>query len=114
MMVYIILNTMIWSVVHLSDGRVTPANWHDKEIYNWGVGKKDMPTWMRWIWKMVPLRRRQSMIGRKNVVELVDNDSTIRNSSHHGSSDKGDDIMLESQDHQRQDPEHGDQIHAQQ
>lgn len=86
MLVYITLNTMIWVVVYLTDGRVVPSNWNEKEVYRFGFGKKDVPKWMLFI--------RDKMLGKgrrveehKVAVELVDNASAERNSSRNGSTD---------------------------
>ncbi|KAI1853547.1 hypothetical protein JX265_004122 [Neoarthrinium moseri] len=95
MFIYITLNTMIWVVVYLSGGRIVPANYEQKEVYNWGMGKKDMPTWMRKLGNAVS-GKRQSISESKEAVDLVDTDSTIRNSSQHGSGEDKDAIMLAS------------------
>lgn len=94
MFVYVTLNTMIWTVVHFSNGKITPTNYHEKEVYNWAMGKRDMPTWMRKIAEKISFHR-QSEIGRKETVDLADTDSTIRNSSQNGSAEGKDAIMLE-------------------
>ncbi|KAI0124376.1 permease family-domain-containing protein [Xylariales sp. AK1849] len=96
MLIYVVLNTMIWLVVHLTDGKVTPANWHDKEVYNWGMSKRDMPGWMRKLGKRFSGKRDSGVVCRKVIVELVDNDSTIRNSSQNGSSKDTATIVLDS------------------
>lgn len=77
---------MIWFVVYCSGGRVTPSNWREKEVYNFGMARKDLPAWMHM------LRRRlrggpKRNIGLKDVIELVDNDSVAPSSSHRGSPD---------------------------
>lgn len=80
MMVYVALNSMIWLVVYASGGKVIPSSWHDKEVYSFGMSKKDIPSWM------VAVRRK--VLGKidgdsdsKDVVELVDNDNSARNST---------------------------------
>lgn len=80
-MVYVVLNTMIWSVVKLTGGKVTPSNWHEKEVYDWGLGARDLPGWVRYLQRNV-LPARFQTDGRKDGVELVDNDSAI-----HGATD---------------------------
>ncbi|GAP87583.2 putative inner membrane protein yieg [Rosellinia necatrix] len=86
MMVYIVLNTMIWVVVKLTKGRVTPANWQEKEVYSFGIGRRDMPNWMRFV--------RRKLFGehtargvRKDGIELVDCDSTINHGSRSASAE---------------------------
>ncbi|CAJ2508103.1 Uu.00g092890.m01.CDS01 [Anthostomella pinea] len=86
MMVYVVLNTMIWMVVYLTGSRVTPSNWQEKEVYNWGMGKRDVPGWMMFV--------RRKFTGEpagkpnpKNVVELVDCDSTINHGSRSASAE---------------------------
>ncbi|KAI2619078.1 xanthine/uracil permease family protein-like protein [Hypomontagnella submonticulosa] len=75
MMVYVVLNTMIWVVVRLTNGRVTPSNWHEKEVYDWGMGTRDVPRWMKCIKrKLLPSRYHDE---HKDGVELVDNDSAL-------------------------------------
>ncbi|KAI1111757.1 xanthine/uracil permease family protein-like protein [Nemania sp. NC0429] len=76
MMVYIVLNTMIWIVVKTTRGKVTPANWQSKEVYSFGFTRRDMPSWMRFV--------RRKLFGenptggiRKEGIELADCDSTI-------------------------------------
>ncbi|KAI1768707.1 xanthine/uracil permease family protein-like protein [Hypoxylon sp. FL1150] len=87
MMVYVVLNTMIWSVVKLTGGRVTPSNWHEKEVYDWGLGARVLPGWVRYFQRNV-LPARFQPDGRKDGVELVDNDSAIHgaDSSSRGNS----------------------------
>lgn len=78
MMIYVALNTMIWLVVYLTQGRVTPCNWHEKEVYNWGMGKKDMPAWMRILGSKISRKRASESDGdssRKDAVELVETDT---------------------------------------
>ncbi|KAK6062389.1 permease [Seiridium cupressi] len=94
MFVYVVLNTMIWAVVHFTDGRITPANYNEKEVYNWAMSRRDMPTWMRKIADKIS-GSRQSAVGRKETIELADTDSTIRNSSHSGSAKDKDAIIFE-------------------
>ncbi|KAI1079301.1 xanthine/uracil permease family protein-like protein [Whalleya microplaca] len=84
MMVYIVLNTMIWAVVRLTDGRITPSNWDEKEVYSWGLGKRDVPGWLRVIRKKFG-RGRSMDDSRKDGVELVDNDSAINSTINTGS-----------------------------
>jgi adenine/guanine/hypoxanthine permease len=86
MFVYAVLNTMIWAVVRSTNGRVTPKNYEQKEVYNWTLGKRDMPTWMRKIVEM-STGNRQSDIASKETIELADTDSIIRASSHNGSTE---------------------------
>jgi adenine/guanine/hypoxanthine permease len=90
MFTYIALNTMIWAVVHFSGGRVLPLDYKLKEVYNWGMGKKDMPTWMLRLEEKIFRKRQPASPSQKDVVELVDvanvDVSSTRNSSHH--SDK--------------------------
>jgi adenine/guanine/hypoxanthine permease len=83
MLIYLVLNTMIWAVVFLSRGKVLPANYHEKEVYNWGRGKQSMPKWMRGlIQKITGTNRVSRFMNRKDVVELVETDSAKRTSSH--------------------------------
>lgn len=85
MLVYIVLNTMIWAVVYLSANRLEPANYEDKEVYRWGMSS--LPRWMRYIRKLV-LGEKNVGPGTKDSIDLVDNDSTINNgSSRLGSAD---------------------------
>ena len=86
MMVYITLNSMIWFVVYLSDGRVVPSNWNEKEVYHCGLGKKDVPKWMLFIRNKI-LGKSRRVEEQKVGVELADNASAERNSSRNGSSD---------------------------
>lgn len=92
MFTYIVLNTMIWAVVHFTSGRVTPTDYHMKEVYNWGMGKRDMPTWMLKLEQLLS-RHRSTSDSHKDVVELVDTGSTIRNSSHNSSATDKRDTM---------------------
>lgn len=85
-MVYVVLNTMIWIVVKLTNGRVTPSNWQEKEVYSFGFGRRDMPTWMRFI--------RRKFFGehptggvRKDGIELADCDSTMDHASRSASAE---------------------------
>ncbi|KAI1436018.1 xanthine/uracil permease family protein-like protein [Xylaria sp. CBS 124048] len=84
MMVYIVLNTMIWMVVNLTNGKVTPANWEEKEVYSFGLAKRDFPLWARFI--------RRKLFGepatedRKDGMELADCDSTINHGSRSASA----------------------------
>ncbi|KAI0472156.1 xanthine/uracil permease family protein-like protein [Xylariaceae sp. FL0804] len=80
MMVYVVLNTMIWIVVRATGGKVTPANWQEKEVYNFGMGKRDIPGWLKWIRKRVYGENPQEP-GRKETVDLADGDSTINQAS---------------------------------
>ncbi|ORY71783.1 xanthine/uracil permease family protein-like protein [Pseudomassariella vexata] len=87
MLIYVSLNTMIWVVVHLTGGRVTPSNWNEKEVYNWGMGKRDMPRWMRILAQKMTGRNNQDF-EQKDAVEMVDTESsTVRTASQHGSSE---------------------------
>ncbi|KAI0396152.1 hypothetical protein F5Y17DRAFT_420522, partial [Xylariaceae sp. FL0594] len=86
MMVYIVLNTMIWAVVKLTSGKVTPANWHEKEVFSFGLGRRELPGWMRFI--------RRKLFGehvteevRKDGIELADCDSTINHGSRSASAE---------------------------
>ncbi|KAI1505873.1 xanthine/uracil permease family protein-like protein [Biscogniauxia marginata] len=89
MMVYIVLNTMIWIIVKCSNGRTTPSNWHEKEVYNWGMGKKDIPLWMRFVRKKI-LGETDADVTQKEGLELGDCDSIINNRSRSASAeDKG-------------------------
>ncbi|KAL7625551.1 hypothetical protein AAE478_004771 [Parahypoxylon ruwenzoriense] len=101
MMVYVVLNTMIWVVVQLSGGRVTPSNWHEKEVYNWGLGARDVPGWVKAIRQKIQPSHSRLDDERKDGVELVDNDSamdaTIKTSSRGGSAEDKDVHILESQ-----------------
>ncbi|KAI1133849.1 xanthine/uracil permease family protein-like protein [Hypoxylon sp. FL0543] len=76
MMVYVVLNTMIWVVVRLTNNRVTPSNWQEKEVYDWGMGARDLPQWMKCLRrKCLPARFQPD--AAKDGVELVDNDSAV-------------------------------------
>ncbi|KAH8652498.1 permease family-domain-containing protein [Xylariales sp. PMI_506] len=105
MMVYVTLNTMIWVVVVSTGGRVTPANWHQKEVYNWSMRKQDMPEWMKKLGQKLSSKHR-SIMGRGDVVELVDTDSTLRNSSHNGSAEDKDAATLDGPAHDAQNGDH--------
>ncbi|KAI8952687.1 xanthine/uracil permease family protein-like protein [Xylaria longipes] len=86
MLVYIVLNTMIWVVVQFTGGRVTPANWQSKEVYSFGFGKRDMPTWMRFVRrKFFPDNATGGI--RKDGIELADCDSTINHGSRSASAE---------------------------
>ncbi|KAK8046150.1 hypothetical protein PG996_014214 [Apiospora saccharicola] len=89
MLVYVTLNTMIWLVVYISDGRVVPSNWNEKEVYHWGMSKKDVPTWILFIRDKV-IRRGRRDEEHKVAVELVDNDSAGRGNSRNGSTEDKD------------------------
>lgn len=80
MLVYIVLNTMIWMVVKLTGGRVTPANWQEKEVYSFGVGRRDMPNWMQFIYRKLFGEHPTGGV-RKDGIELADCDSTINHAS---------------------------------
>lgn len=86
MMIYVMLNSMIWFVVFVSGGTIVPSNWHEKEVFNWGMSKKEVPKWLRRIQRKLGGDRVSRIIHRKDVVELVDTGSTSRDSSRHGSS----------------------------
>lgn len=94
MFVYIVLNTMIWVVVHFTDGRITPTKYEEKEVYSWAMSKRDMPTWMRKIVSKLS-RKDESNNDHKGSIDIADTASTIRNSSHNGSAEDKDVIMLE-------------------
>ncbi|KAI1319185.1 xanthine/uracil permease family protein-like protein [Xylariaceae sp. FL0255] len=79
MMVYIALNSLIWAVVRSTEGRVTPANWHEKEVYSFGLGRRDVPAWIRFIHRKLG-GRQDSEVVRKDGIELVDCGSTIHGS----------------------------------
>lgn len=86
MLVYVVLNTMIWAVVYLSANRLEPANYEDKEVYRWGMSSRSLPRWMRYIGKLV--LGKNAGPGTKDSIDLADNDSTINNgSSRLGSAD---------------------------
>ena len=94
MMTYIVLNTMIWAVVYLSGHRIEPSNYEDKEVYRWGMTKRDLPRWIRFIRKVV-FRRGDSVDHTKDDIDIADNDSTIHNgSSRLGSADNKDVFAL--------------------
>ncbi|OTA94357.1 hypothetical protein M434DRAFT_10748 [Hypoxylon sp. CO27-5] len=76
MMVYVVLNTMIWAVVKLTNDRVTPSNWHEKEVYDWGMGARTLPGWLKCLQRKV-LPTRFQTDETKDGVELVDNDSAM-------------------------------------
>ncbi|KAI8627711.1 xanthine/uracil permease family protein-like protein [Xylariaceae sp. FL1651] len=85
MMVYIVLNTMIWAVVKLTSGRVTPANWQEKEVYSFGLGRRDLPTWVRFIRRKL-FGEHITEVVRKEGIELADCDSTINHGSRSASA----------------------------
>lgn len=90
MMVYVALNSMIWVVVYASGGRVLPSSWNDKEVYSFGMSKKDIPSWMLAVRRKV-LGKMDGDSDSKDVVELVDNEGSVRNStrtSHMASSEE--------------------------
>lgn len=93
MLVYVTLNIMIWLVVYISDGSVVPSNWNEKEVYHWGMGKKDVPKWMLWLWDNI-LRRGRRGEEHKVAVELVDNDSAGRSNSRNGSTEDKDAAII--------------------
>lgn len=99
-MVYVVLNTMIWGIVKLTGGRVTPSNWHEKEVYDWGLGSRDLPGWVSYLQRNV-LPARFHPDGRKDGVELVDNDSAIHgaDTSSRGNSAAEDKEMHGLQEH---------------
>ncbi|KAH8161366.1 hypothetical protein CIB48_g6879 [Xylaria polymorpha] len=67
-------------------GRVTPANWQSKEVYSFGVGKRDMPAWMRFVrHKLFPDHATGGI--RKDGIELADCDSTINHGSRSASAE---------------------------
>lgn len=85
MLVYVVLNTMIWSVVYLTANRLEPVNYEDKEVYRWGM---NLPFWMKFIRKRVLRKNNDEAPGNKDCIDLADNDSTINNgSSRLGSAD---------------------------
>ncbi|KAI0201032.1 xanthine/uracil permease family protein-like protein [Astrocystis sublimbata] len=86
MLVYIVLNTMIWAVVQFTSGKVTPANWESKQVYSFGMAKRDMPFWVRFIrCKLFPDRPTEGI--RKDGIELGDCDSTINHGSRSASAE---------------------------
>ncbi|TRX92976.1 hypothetical protein FHL15_006114 [Xylaria flabelliformis] len=86
MLVYIVLNTMIWAVVQFTSGRVTPANWQSKEVYSFGLGKRDMPAWVRFVRRrFFPDHATEGI--RKDGIELADCDSTINHGSRSASAE---------------------------
>ena len=78
-MVYVVLNTMIWIIVRTTNGRVIPSNWHEKEVYSWGVTSRDAPSWVKRIaGKLMPGRFwADADDSQKGDVELVDNESVV-------------------------------------
>lgn len=85
-MVYIVLNTMIWVVVKFTSGKVTPANWHSKEVYSFGFGRRDMPGWARFLRRKL-FGDHPAKVVRKDGIELADCDSTINHGSRSGSAE---------------------------
>lgn len=98
MMVYVVLNTMIWTVVKLTNGKVTPANWHEKEVYSWGLGKRDLPIWIRFIRRKF-FGDHVTEVVRKDGIELADCDSTINHGSRSASAEGKQIHMLSRQTH---------------
>ncbi|RYP59911.1 hypothetical protein DL769_008330 [Monosporascus sp. CRB-8-3] len=87
MMVYVVLNTLIWAVVYLSGEQIKPSNYEDKEVYRWGMSASDLPGWVNFLRRFV-LKRKNAAPGTKDAIDLGDNDSTINNgSSRLGSAD---------------------------
>ncbi|KAI1468927.1 permease family-domain-containing protein [Daldinia caldariorum] len=76
MMVYVVLNTMIFFIVWATKGRVTPSNWEEKEVYDWGLGSRDVPRWMKRVARKVMPGRFETN-SQKDAVELVDNESAM-------------------------------------
>ncbi|KAK7750623.1 hypothetical protein SLS62_007470 [Diatrype stigma] len=88
MLVYVVLNTMIWSVVYLTANSLEPVNYEDKEVYRWGMSTRNLPFWMKFIRKRVLRKNNDEAPGTKDCIDLADNDSTINNgSSRLGSAD---------------------------
>ncbi|KAI1645718.1 permease family-domain-containing protein [Daldinia loculata] len=78
MLVYVVLNSMIFFIVWVTKGRVIPSNWHEKEVYDWGLGARDIPSWMKRVaGKVMPGRFQFETNSQKGDVELVDNDSVM-------------------------------------
>ncbi|KAI1262168.1 xanthine/uracil permease family protein-like protein [Xylariaceae sp. FL1019] len=93
MMVYIVLNTMIWAVVKFTSEKVTPSNWHEKEVYHFGFGARDVPKWIRLLYRKAA-GESVSEVVRKDGIELVDCDSTINHNSRSASAEgKGIQVM---------------------
>jgi adenine/guanine/hypoxanthine permease len=86
MMVYIVLNTMIWGVVKLTSGKVTPANWHEKEVYSFGLGRRDLPWWVQFIRRKL-FGEHITEVVQKDGIELADCDSTINHGSRSASAE---------------------------
>ncbi|KAI1342236.1 xanthine/uracil permease family protein-like protein [Xylariaceae sp. FL0016] len=99
MMVYVVLNTMIWTVVQLTNGRVTPSNWAEKEVYRFGMGRTDIPSWMTYVHRKVS-GSTDTEVARKEALELVDCDSTINHGSRSGSAE-GKEAMPSRSHHRR-------------
>ncbi|KAK8856434.1 xanthine/uracil permease family protein-like protein [Apiospora arundinis] len=93
MLVYVTLNSMIWMVVYLTDGRVVPSNWEEKEVYHFGMGKKDVPKWMMFIRNKI-LSKGRRVEEPKVGVELVDNVSSAGRSSSRNRSSEDKDIVV--------------------
>ncbi|KAI1812235.1 xanthine/uracil permease family protein-like protein [Poronia punctata] len=100
MMVYIVLNTMIWSVVKLTGGKVTPANWQDKEVYHFGFGRQDLPGWARFIHRKI-FGEHITEVVRKDGIELADCDSTINHGSRSASAEPKQIHLLPGRRHHR-------------
>ncbi|KAH6655001.1 xanthine/uracil permease family protein-like protein [Truncatella angustata] len=112
MFIYVTLNTMIWTVVHFSNGKITPTNYEDKIVYSWAMGKRDMPQWMRRIVDKISGSDKSGFI-RDELPETVDSGSTIRNSSHNGTEADKDGIMLEPYPYPQQQREEHDSMYQQ-
>ncbi|TGJ83411.1 hypothetical protein E0Z10_g5353 [Xylaria hypoxylon] len=100
MMVYIVLNTMIWIVVKFTSGRVTPANWQEKEVYSFGFGRRDMPGWARFLRRKL-FGEDVTEVVRKDGIELADCDSTINHGSRSASAEGKQIQVLSSRPHGR-------------
>ncbi|KAI0021866.1 xanthine/uracil permease family protein-like protein [Xylariomycetidae sp. FL0641] len=98
MMVYVVLNTMIWLVVKMTSGRVTPSNWHEKEVYHWGLARRDVPGWIKYIRRKL-VGDDATEIARKDGVELVDCDSTLNHGSRSPSAEDKDTHTISSRGH---------------
>ncbi|KAI1176145.1 xanthine/uracil permease family protein-like protein [Nemania sp. FL0916] len=98
MMVYVVLNTMIWTVVKSTNGRVTPANWHEKEVYHFGFGKRDLPGWVRFLRRKIPTENATGGV-RKDGIELADCDSTLDHGSRNASAEDKHAQVLSSRRH---------------
>ncbi len=100
MMVYIVLNTMIWIVVKFTSGRVTPANWQEKEVYSFGFGRRDLPGWARFLRRKL-FGEHVTEVVRKDGIELADCDSTINHGSRSASAEGKHIQLLSSRPHGR-------------